>query len=296
MVNIKRRVWVLGSKRLINRKILKKCTVHFIKRYFSCVKKALLILTAILSLSFASHGKTVTLISMDIPPFMSPSLPHDGAAVYALRKMFKRIGYDVKIRFVPIQRTRNVGMSDPEINGFFPSFVDDDFVHGMTLSKTFYRTPWVIAERKKSPIKWRSSKDLLRYRGGNVGGYTLRSQIAAAYEGKENLLEAATADKQNLLKLANKRVDFIFIDENVFKFFISLDPDVKKYAKALQINPKIVALNEYGVAFKNTGDSLKIMEEFNKIANEEEYTREILSYINQYAKPPEAGKSVVDAK
>ena len=70
---------------------------------------------------------------MDIPPFMSPSVPEDGAAIAGIREIFKKMGYGLEIKFVPIQRTRNVGLDDKKISGFFPSFVDDDFVQGMKL-------------------------------------------------------------------------------------------------------------------------------------------------------------------
>lgn len=236
--------------------------------------------------TFADPLKKVTLISMDIPPFMSPKLPEQGAAIYGLRQIFKKIGYDLEVRFVPIQRTRNVGMSDNRINGFFPSFVDDDFVQGMTLSKIVYKTPWVIAERKDKPIHWKVPADLLKYKGGNVGGYTLRSQVADVFKGKEGALEEAPKDIQNILKLANKRIDYIFIDQNVLKFILATDPKAQPYAQTLQINPKMVALNEYGIAFKQNAESKKIMEEFNKVANEDDFTKAVEGYIKTYMSAP----------
>jgi len=182
------------------------------------MKKLILVFGLLLSSLAWAKGtaKKVTLITMDIPPFMSPRLPEDGAAIYALRQIFKKMGYGLEVRFVPIQRTRNVGMGDPKVHGFFPSFVDDDFVQGMTLSKIVYKTPWVIAERKDKPIHWKTATDLLKYKGGNVGGYTLRSQVASAFKDHEDALMPAPQDVSNILMLANKRVDYIFIDQNVF--------------------------------------------------------------------------------
>lgn len=231
--------------------------------------------------------KTITLISMDIPPFMSPSLPEQGAVIYGLRQIFKKMNYDLEVRFVPIQRTRNIGMDDPQIGGFFPSFVDDDFVNGMTLSNAVYRTPWVIAERKDKPIVWSTASDLLKYKGGNVGGYTLRSQVASIYKKHPEALDSAAGDLQNILMLANKRVDYIFIDRQVFEFILATDPAVRDVADKLQINPKIVALNEYGVAFKKTPKYQKVLAQFNKVADEKEFTANVGNYIKTYmAAPP----------
>lgn len=213
-------------------------------------------------------------------------MPEEGAGIYGLRQIFKSIGYDLEIRFVPIQRTRNVGMSDPKINGFFPSFVDDDFIQGMTLSKTIYQTPWVVAERKDNPIHWKEAKDLLKYKGGNVGGYTMRSQVADVFVGHDEALEQTPGDIQNILMLANKRVDYIFIDQNVFKFLLATDPRAQPYAHLLQVNPKIVAMNSYGIAFKQNAVSKKIMDEFNKIADKDLYTKEVDAYVKKYTPPP----------
>jgi len=236
----------------------------------------------------APKQKKVTIISMEIPPFMSPKLPDQGAGIYGLRHLFKKMGYDLDVRFVPIQRTRSVGMSDSKVHGFFPSFVDDDFVQGMTLSKIVYKTPWVIVERKDNPVRWKVPTDLLKYKGGNVGGYTLRSQVAEAFKNNPQALENAPGDLQNILMLANKRVDYIFIDENVFKFLLAVDPRAQAYADKLQVNPKIVALNEYGVAFKQNGASKKIMADFNKALNRDEFTKAVDEYIKKHMPTPQA--------
>ncbi|QDK37583.1 ABC transporter substrate-binding protein [Bdellovibrio sp. NC01] len=236
----------------------------------------------LLSMSvFAAQVKTVTLVSMNIPPFMSPDIPENGAAIVGLREIFAKMGYELKVKFVPIQRTRNVGLEDKSIAGFFPSFVDDDFVQGMKLSKTVYKTPWVIIERKDNPIKWKTASDLLKYKGGNVGGYTLRSQVAPVFKAHPEALEDAPADAQNLMKLALKRIDYVFIDRNVFGFLVANDPNLRAHAQQLQINPKIVALNEYGVAFKTDKENAKIMEQFNKTATEEGFTQSVEAYIKR---------------
>jgi len=59
-------------------------------------------------------------------------------------------------------------------------------------------------------------------------------------------------------------------------------PEVQPYAASLQINAKIVALNEYGVAFKQNAESRKIVEEFNKTAREEDFTKSVESYIKTH--------------
>ncbi|WII73134.1 transporter substrate-binding domain-containing protein [Bdellovibrio sp. 22V] len=227
--------------------------------------------------------KDITFITMEIPPFMSESMPEQGAATYAMKETFKKLGYNFKVRFVPIMRTRTVGF-DPSVTGFFPSFKDDDFLRGMVLSKTVYDTPWVIVERKDKPIHWEKPEDLAKYKGGNVNGYTIRSLLRTVHKQKKLNLETAPNDALNVLKLANKRVDYIFIDAGVFKFLAAADPRVKQVADSLQINPKIVMMNHYGAAFKTDPANQKIMEEFNKHADSTEFTLLVEKYFREKMK------------
>ncbi|MDG0816255.1 type 2 periplasmic-binding domain-containing protein [Bdellovibrio svalbardensis] len=235
------------------------------------------------TLSSAS-SKKITLITMDIPPFMSPHLPDQGAAIYGLRQTFKKAGYDLEVRFEPVPRIRNVGLSDKKINGFFPSFTDENFNHKLILSKLFYKTPWVIVERKDKPIIWKEPRDLLKYKGGNVAGYVLRSQVAAIYKNNMQHLESAASDSINILKLIHKRVDFIFIDLNVFNFITTTNPEIKPLAYQLKVNPKIIALNQYGIGFKSDSLNQTLLKEFNKVVDEKEFTQWVSKYLENQTK------------
>lgn len=248
---------------------------------------SLLITLSILLFSpgaFAEGARKVTLVSMEIPPFMSSQMPGDGAAIYGLRETFKKAGYDFEVKFVPVPRIRAVGFGDEKINGFFPSFADEKFADKLILSKLFYETPWVIVERKNKPIHWKNPKDLLKYKGGNVAGYVLRSQIADVYKDNPQHLETAKIDTVNILKLIHRRVDFIFIDLNAFKFISGTNPEIKPYADRLQVNPKVIAYNRYGIGFKTDSASQKIMQDFNKVVNEKEYTTWVTKYIEDQVK------------
>ena len=235
--------------------------------------------------------KKVTLVTMEIPPFMSPQMPDQGAAIYALREEFRKAGYDLEVRFVPVPRMRQVGFGDDTVNGFFPSFAEEKFNQKLVLSKLFYRTPWVIVERKDKPILWKEARDLLKYKGGNVAGYVLRSQVADAYKGNMDRLETAKNDSLNILKLIHRRVDFIFIDQNAFKFISKTNPEIAPHAGKLAINPTVVALNSYGVDFKDNKVSRQIMEDFNKVVDEKDFTDLVSKYIERQAKLGRAEES-----
>jgi len=215
---------------------------------------------------------------------MSPNMPEQGAAISALRHLFKTAGYQMDLRFAPVPRVQIAELEDRNVDGYFPSFSDETFEQKMRLSKLFYRTPWVIVERKDNPIVWKTPKDLLKYKGGNVAGYIIRSQVADAYKDKPDKLESAANDLANILKLAHKRVDFIFIDETTFKYISTTNPDVIPYANKLQVNKKVIVVNQYGVAFKDDYKRKKMLADFNKVANEKDFTASVNNYIEDRAK------------
>ena len=250
--------------------------------------KYLIVLVLMLSSHFArayafdgSNGEVVV-ESLALPPFISDNMPEQGAAVYALTQIFKKMGYDLKVLIVPILRIRTLRFRSPNVSGFFPSFADDDFVDGLDLSTIIYETPWVIIERKDRPIVWKEAKDLAKYRGGNVKGYTIRSQVRKIYDESRLKLEAAPDDASNLLKLANKRIDYVFTDAHIFKYLMATDPRLKEFADKLQINPKIVAMNRYGVAFKRDPANVKLRELFNKTVTEPDFEKYVLEYFKKF--------------
>lgn len=234
------------------------------------------------ALASESPRSEVILESLEVPPFVSDNMPEQGAATYALKQIFNKMGYDLKVLVVPILRIRTLRFRSPNVSGFFPSFIDDDFVEGLDLSSVVYETPWVIAERKDKPIIWKTPKELAKYRGGNVKGYTIRSQVRKIYEDNRLKLESASDDASNLLKLANKRVDYVFTDAHIFKFLMATDPRLKEYTDTLQVNSKIVAMNRYGIAFKRDPANTKLRELFNKTTSEAEFEKYVQEYFKKF--------------
>lgn len=238
------------------------------------------------TLAGAKPLKTVHLQSLEVPPFVSDKMPAQGAAIYALKETFKKAGYKLEVRILPILRIRALKFRDPKVEGFFPSFVDEGFGGTeMTLSKLVYETPWVIIEHKDKVIQWQEPKDLTKYKGGHVQGYAIRSQVKKIYEDNKANIEGARDDATNLLKLANKRIDYIFTDAHIFKYLMATDPRLKEYENSLQINQKIVVMNRYGVAFKNTPSGKNLLQDFNKVANQAEFHALVESYFKEMGIP-----------
>jgi polar amino acid transport system substrate-binding protein len=227
-----------------------------------------------------AKNKVLNFVSVEAPPFMGAGMKDQGAATHALSAIFKKMGYDLHVTFAPWLRAKQIAATDPNVVGFFPC-AKDDLTDKFTLSKTLYGIDWSIAERKEKPVKWTNANDLAKYTGSNVNGYSIRGDIRKLVDEKKMTIETASDDVLNILKLANRRVDFIFTDALVFKFLLSTDPRLIPFKDQLQINAKKVSEVQYGIAFKKSPETVALIEQFNKAASPDELKQDIGIYLKE---------------
>lgn len=202
-------------------------------------------------------------VTFEAPPHIGESLPENGAAICALRKVFTKINYDLKLTFAPLKRAKNIAANKAEYSGYFPSSPYDVDVN-FEASEALLQSPWVIAERKDKPIVWHKISDLTKYRGGTVTQYTPPPEIAALIKKGSMIVEGAPDDIMNLQKLVSKRIDYAFIDNTMFEYLVTKDERFIPYAKNLRVNSKTVELVPYYLAFKTSPAAKKILKEFNQ--------------------------------
>lgn len=253
--------------------------------------KALLLFTSFLTLRAQASAtstpavkpmKKIVLITAETPPFMSPTMKDEGAAIYALQKILAKIGYKAEMRYAPWTRAKMVADKDDTIDGFFPYAARDmdNFIYSRSLSET----PWVLIQRKDHPIHWNKLEDLTKYVAGNVTGIELRPGIKELVDQKKLEVESTTTDTYNLLKLATKRVDLVFMNPNVFQFHMATVPELQPYKNILEINPKPVHIDKYGLALKKNAKNEAFLKEFNKVASQEENMKNIEYYLKHMSK------------
>lgn len=211
-------------------------------------------------------NRTITIVTHESVPFMSSAMPEGGAGVSSLRKILKKMGYDLNIVFVSSwERAKSEALTDPKIDGYFPyaTIENKDF---FVFSDRISRGDWIIAERKDNPIKWKKLEDLGKYVGGNVVGVELRAGTKDLYEQKKLTIEDAPDNISNLRKLGTKRIDYAFMNPAAFYYHMGTAPELRPFRDKLQINPKIITESTYGVAFRRTRFDSEFMKQFNKAA------------------------------
>ncbi len=249
------------------------------------MSKISLLWNIIISLSVqSSWADEIHLITYEAPPFISQKLPEQGAAIYALRTLLKKSHTDLKITLTPFLRARQIVHKDDSASGYFP-VTQINVAPEFSMSNVIFRTPWVFAEHKDKPVTWKQPTDLIPYRIGNAAGYDIVEPFRELYDKKKIKVEPAPTDEMNLLKLANKRVDVVFIDAGMFDYLVKTSPVLKPHKDKLRINAKVIQVDQYGVAFKRTPLAMKNMEKFNKVVNEDEFTRLVNAYFKKYLQP-----------
>ncbi|AFY02497.1 substrate-binding periplasmic protein [Bdellovibrio bacteriovorus] len=245
-------------------------------------KLALLILALAANMAHATSKKTITLITHEAPPYMSESLPDQGAVFYALRQVFKKSGFDLKVTFAPSWvRAKMNALKDKEVDGYAPfRTVENSDV--FEFSDFVFESPWVIAERKEKPIVWNHMRDLSKYVAGNVQGVELRPGVKELADQGQLKIETTTSQNNNILKLATKRVDFVFTDFYVFRYLMATDPSLKPYRARLQLNAKPIVIERYGAALKKSPHSAALIKTLNE--NSAEFKKHIDDYLTRIEK------------
>lgn len=226
-----------------------------------------ILLFNIVLLAFASAATTtkkITLVTHETSPFMDERLPDQGALISALRHALKKMNYELDMFILGSwTRTKIKAVRDEEVDGYAP-YATKEHEDLFIFSDYCYEDPWVIVERKDNPIQWKVPEDLLKYKAGNVLGVEFRPGIKPLVDAGK-LTVVSTGSVISLIRLlATKRVDFIFIDQNVFRYHMTTNATLSPYNDQLQINPKVVAVSHYGLAIKKGRLNAGFMKEFNK--------------------------------
>ena len=222
------------------------------------VKAVLTSMLFCLALANAQAGE-INLVTVDYSPFYGPSLPNDGPITEIVSESFKKVGYQVSVKYVPWARAMadaKAGKADGLHGGWYSKEREQWFVY----SDKMPGNEIVLFKRKGTePQSFTSYADLQSYRIGIVRGYRNPSEFDAA-----NLrVEEADSDKSNLTKLAKSRVDLILVDRAIASYMLA--NELTEYADELEaVDPPLEILPLYLLISKKTDDYQTKVNDFNK--------------------------------
>ncbi|QIR14409.1 substrate-binding periplasmic protein [Shewanella aestuarii] len=234
----------------------------------------LCILLTMQSIYSSVRAETLTLTTLEWPPFTGEQLAGKGIITQIIRRSLNSQGHELTSQILPWNRAVRMVITGKS-TGYYPEYKleSDNYI----FSDPIGESPIGIVERKSNPIKWQQVSDLNPYTMGVISGYVNTDEIDLMIKDGRQKFDVANHEKQSILKLAAKRVDLIIIDLNVYQY-LKNDPDIAKVIDLLQVNDKVIANKSLHIAFENSPEGDK----WNNIVNQGLKQLQVQQIIDAY--------------
>jgi len=188
----------------------------------------------------SAADKSVSIATLDWPPYTGSKLPSGGATTAVVNAAFEKAGYKVKVVYVPWKRAIDMALKGTEdVVAYFPGY-HCKHREGFMSSNPLGNGPLGFAEHVEAPITWTNVDDLgeQELKIGTVLGYANTEEFdAKAGTGWVRAIPA-NDDVTNLKKLLRKRIDAVVIDKFVLNYLKATEASLKSGADKLRFNPK----------------------------------------------------------
>ncbi|WCE31356.1 substrate-binding periplasmic protein [Vibrio sp. SCSIO 43137] len=232
----------------------------------------------ILLMPFMAYTKTLTLATVEWPPFIGSTLPDDGYVTAVCKHAFERSGYEVKVVYVPWKRAVNQTIAG-QYDGIIGAYNSEDRKRDIIFSDAIMKTEEVFVSRSDNHSRYQAKQDLA---GQVVGVYPGSGVISELQQFQQGMLtDEYSGDARGLLKLNAKRLDLVLINRDRFNYLKSHHPDIRKVASEFkETNIRFKSYTLHCGLRKSMPDAQQIMDKFNQelrgIINKHEYERLLL--------------------
>jgi polar amino acid transport system substrate-binding protein len=171
--------------------------------------KLMIILWIAMPFQGLAREKTIKIATLEWTPYVGKELRDNGFTSEIVRAVFDRMGYSVKIKFMP-WATLLKAVEHGKVDAAYPAYYSDERALKFAMTNAFVDGPLYLCKLKNKKIAYHTLEDLKAYKIGVVNGYVNTPEFdSASYLNKK----FANSDRLNLLKLLNKRVDMIVVDK-----------------------------------------------------------------------------------
>lgn len=211
-----------------------------------------------------SQARTVSLTSLEWPPYTDASMKEMGAATAVATAAFKAMGYTLKIDFYPWNRAVSNATIDFQYAGYFPEYYSQEKEADFIYSETIGMGPLGFVERRDAPVAWTKLDDLKGLRIGVVSGYINTTEFDDMVATKALDVDPVTDDTTNIVKVANRRIPLAVIDPNVLKYLLANDKTAIPYSEQVQFNARTLEIKTLHVCFRKGAEGEKWAAIFNE--------------------------------
>lgn len=212
----------------------------------------------------AQTGRPLKLTSLEWPPYSGQNLPRQGLSSAVVSAALGSMGERVAVSFYPWNRATALVRTESNFIGYFPEYMSKELEASCHLSDPIGSGPLGFAERSDAPVRWERLDDLARFKVGVVTGYVNSDRFDDRVRQGLQPVDYASSDKQNLLKLAARRVPLALIDRRVFEYLMHHDSQVAAVAAELHYNPRLLETKNLYVCFRRNAEGNRVRKLFNE--------------------------------
>jgi ABC-type amino acid transport/signal transduction systems, periplasmic component/domain len=200
----------------------------------------------------------VEMTSLEWPPYAGESLPNQGMVVQYAAAIFARMGYELKVTFLPWRRAVRAVEEQDRYAGFFPEYSTPTRESQFYCSQPMMYVPLSIVESGAFPHRqWRSLKELSAYRIGVVSGYLNTPEFDTLVINGVLHTEEAPSDLLNIRKVAAGRLPMAVVDPDVLDYYLKQEPELVKRRSAFHLPAHIIGSLKLVACFKRTPEGKK---------------------------------------
>lgn len=228
------------------------------------------------------HAETLTVTTLEWPPYTSTSLPQGGATTAVVQKAFYQIGLQSTVKTLPWKRAISEAKNNNESVAYYPGY-HCRHVDGFIASDPIGYGPLGFVENTQAPITW-SSLDNLGEQKLNIGtvlGYANTDEFDEKAGTGWIKVVPAKDDVTNLRKLMRKRIDAAVIDKLVLSYLLATEKKLEGAAQTLVFDEKPLEEKTLYLCFVDDAKGRELRDQFNQGLSKLDIQKIVDDYFSQ---------------
>lgn len=213
----------------------------------------------------SSSAESLTVTTLEWPPYTSAILPKGGATTEVVRQAFDVVGTEIDVAILPWKRAISMAKEDQNSVAYFPGY-HCRHVDGFVPSAPIGNGPLGFAENVGSPVTWENVDDIgkQKLKVGTVLGYANTDEFdEKAGTGWIRAIPAPD-DVTNLRKLARQRIDIAVIDKLVLSYLLATEDSLSDLSETLIFNERPLEDKTLYLCFNDDEAGRALRDKFNE--------------------------------
>lgn len=211
------------------------------------------------------NAETLTVTTLEWPPYTSTTLPQGGATTAVVQKAFEQVGLQSMVKTLPWKRAISDAKNNAESIAYFPGY-HCRHVEGFVASEPIGYGPLGFVENSEAPVTWSSLDDLgeQKLSIGTVLGYANTDEFDEKAGTGWIKVVPAKDDITNLRKLLRKRIDAAVIDKLVLSYLLATEEKLKNTSDVLVFDEKPLEEKTLYLCFIDDENGRELRDKFNE--------------------------------